>query len=63
MSWLNGLSDEDKREMFQDSTAAFQADQINEKEYRAALIKLGYNATDIEDCVKQYRPDEPELDL
>lgn len=63
MSWLNGLSDDEKREMFDDSSAAFSVDLINEKEYRATLIKLGYNATDIEDCVKQYRPDEPELDL
>lgn len=56
MSWLNGLSQEDKDEMFSDACAAFSHDIIGEKEFRETLGKLGYNATDIEDEVRRNRP-------
>jgi hypothetical protein len=58
MSWLNGLSDQDKAEMYLDATAAYNCEIISEKEFRATLVKLGYNATDIEDAVKQHAPIE-----
>lgn len=62
MNWLSGLSSEEKEEIYLDLCEAFNAEQINEDEYRAQLAKLGYNATDIEDCVKQHQPllGEPE---
>ena len=58
MNWLSGLSQEDKDEMYLDLCAAFNSDTISEQEFRQQLGKLGYNATDIEDCVKQHRPQE-----
>lgn len=56
MNWLSGLSSADKDEMYLDACEAFNAEQINEREFREQLAKLGYNATDIEDCVKQHQP-------
>ena len=58
MSWLNGLSDQDKIEMYLDACAAFNSEVITEKEFRACLAQLGYNATDIEDTVRQHAPRE-----
>lgn len=60
MSWLNGLSDEDRKEIYEDNCAAYQSGVIGEKEFLECLIKLGYNATDIEEAEKFYRPAPPE---
>lgn len=60
MNWLSGLSEEDKQEMVQDSCDAFREDKISEVEFRQSLGKLGFNATDIEGLVKDYRPEPPE---
>lgn len=60
MSWLNGLSQSEQDEIYLDACEAFTANQIDEREFREVLNKLGYNATDTEDCVKQYRPPTPE---
>lgn len=62
MNWLSGLSSEEKSEMILDAVDAFCRDIITEKEFRETLIRLGYNATDIEDSVKQHRPPPPEND-
>lgn len=56
MNWLSGLSSSEKEEMYLDACEAYNAEQINEQEFRSQLAKLGYNATDIEDCVKQHQP-------
>lgn len=62
MTWLNGLSREEKEEMVKDACDAYNDARISEQEFRASLGKLGYNATDIEDLVKFYRPAPPEND-
>jgi hypothetical protein len=56
MNWLSGLSQSDKAEMYLDLCEAYNSEQINELEFRGQLARLGYNATDIEDCVKQHQP-------
>jgi Holliday junction resolvasome RuvABC DNA-binding subunit len=60
MNWLASLSQSDKDEMFQDACQAFQGDVIAESEYIMTLVKLGYNATEIADLVKEFRPPAPE---
>lgn len=60
MNWLSGLSDEDKKEMYEDSCAAYQSSSISMKQFILALAKLGYNATDIYEAEKFYRPSPPE---
>lgn len=62
MSWLNGLSDEDKKEMFEDNCAAYNQGIIELREFTLCLAKLGYNATDIADLERFYRPKPPEDD-
>jgi len=56
MSWLDGISKVEQQEMFTDACDAFQKTIINEKEFRDTLIKLGFNATDIEDEVRRNAP-------
>jgi len=56
MNWLASLSQSEKDEMYLDSCVAFETEVINEKEFRETLAKLGYNATDIEDIVRDNRP-------
>lgn len=56
MNWLSGLSSQEKEEIYLDLCEAYNAEQIKEDEFRFQLAKLGYNATDIEDCVKQHQP-------
>lgn len=56
MSWHDGLSQADKDEMFLDSCDAFSNSFISEKLFRESLAKLGYNAKDIEDLVKEHAP-------
>jgi len=60
MNWLSSLSDDDKKEMYEDTCAAYQAGNIEFKEFVLALAKLGYNATDIHEAEKFYRPALPE---
>lgn len=60
MTWLSSLSDNDKKELYEDSCAAYQAGNVGFKEFVLALGKLGYNATDIADAEKFYRPTPPE---
>jgi hypothetical protein len=57
MSWLNGISQAEKDEMYLDACEAFNCNIITEREFRDTLGRLGYNATDIEDCVRQHSPD------
>lgn len=52
MSWLNGLSTEDRLEMYEDAIDAYKRAVISERELRLTLAKLGYNAKDIEDEVR-----------
>lgn len=56
MNWLSGLSKSDKDEIYLDLCEAYNAEQIDEREFRMQLAKLGYNATDIESCVRQHQP-------
>ena len=56
MSWLNGLSQDEKDEMYLDACSAYNAGIINDRELREALARLGYNATDIEEIERQHRP-------
>lgn len=56
MSWLNGLSQSEKDEMYLDACSAYSSGIIDEKELRETLAKLGYNATDINDVEKEHRP-------
>lgn len=56
MSWLNGLSTDERLEMYVDACDAFAKTIINEKEFRQTLVKLGYNASDIEDEVRVNAP-------
>lgn len=56
MSWLNGLSTDDRLEMYEDACNAFKRDVISEREFRLTLAKLGYNASDIEAEVKEHAP-------
>lgn len=55
MSWLNGLSSGERREIYEDACRAFQGEFIDEKEFRQTLAKLGYNASDIDEEVRGCR--------
>lgn len=57
--WLDGMSQSDKDEMYLDASTAFNTGVIDEKEYRRTLAHLGYNATDINDAVRQHEPNIP----
>lgn len=52
MSWLNGLSTDERLEMYEDAIEAYRNAIIGESELRQTLAKLGYNATDIDDEVR-----------
>lgn len=56
MNWLSGLSPSERDEMYLDCSEAFNSEIISEQEYREQLAKLGFNATDIEECVTQHKP-------
>lgn len=60
--WLNGLSDDDRKEMFEDNVSAYNSGVIGLTEFTLCLAKLGYNATDIADLERFYRPEPPEND-
>lgn len=53
------LTQQEKDEIFLDSCDAFLTTVITEEQFRADLARLGYNATEIEDLVKEYRPNTP----
>lgn len=50
------LSQSEKDEIYLDCCVAFEIGLIPESVFRAELARLGYNATDIEDVVRQHRP-------
>ncbi len=56
------LSAEEKAEIYEDRTAAFQGGYISEIIFRIEMALLGKNATEIEELVKFYRPEPPEND-
>lgn len=60
MNWRASLSDSDAKEMYEDNCAAYQSGQITFQEFVLCLSKLGYNATEIADAEKFYRPSPPE---
>lgn len=63
MTHYNGsLSDQDKKDIHEDACAAYQAGGISLVEFTAKLAEIGYNATDIADLEKFYRPTPPEND-
>lgn len=51
------LTSEERGEIFLDSCEAFKSGKITEREFRKDMIRCGFNATDIEDLVRQYRPE------
>lgn len=59
-SWLNGLTKEEQDEIYTDNCNAYNQGIVNEAEFRNCLVRLGYNAKDIEDLEKFYRPPPPE---
>jgi hypothetical protein len=60
--WLNGLSNEERRDIEEDNAIAYQTGVINLDEFVKCLVKLGYNATDIVDWEKRFRPEPQEND-
>jgi hypothetical protein len=60
MTYLNGLSSEEKEEIRRDRCDAYQSGIMGLVEFSAELARLGYNATDIADMEKFYRPSPPE---
>jgi len=63
MNWRASLSDEEAKEMYADTCSAYQSGTIEFKEFVLSLSKLGYNATEIADAEKFYRPVPPENDI
>lgn len=62
MRYNGALSDEDRKEIYEDTCAAYQAGVISLVEFTSRLAEIGYNATDISDLEKFYRPSPPEDD-
>ncbi len=60
MRYNGALSSQDKQEIFEDACAAYQAGSISLVEFTAKLAEIGYNATDIADAERFYRPPTPE---
>lgn len=52
---MHNLPQSEKDEIFLDSCSAFEAGILDEERFRTILGALGYNATDIEDIVRQHR--------
>lgn len=59
-AWLNGLSQEEKREIQEDACVAYQTGVIPLTEFSGILAGIGMNATDIAELEKFYRPSPPE---
>lgn len=51
------LTQSEKDEIYLDVCVAFEETVISESEFRGQLARIGYNATDIEDIVRQHRPE------
>lgn len=60
MRYNGSLSDSDRKEIYEDACAAYQAGQLSLVSFTSILADLGYNATDIADAEKFYRPVPPE---
>lgn len=60
MNWRASLSDDEVKELYEDNAAAYQGGQITFQEFVLCLAKLGYNATEIAEAEKFYRPSPPE---
>lgn len=60
MNWRASISDDDAKEMYEDSCAAYHCGNITLNDFQLALAKLGYNATEIADSEKFYRPSPAE---
>jgi len=60
MNWRASLSDEEAKEIYEDTCAAYQSGKIKQSEFFILLARLGYNATEIADAEKFYRPEPPE---
>jgi len=54
--WLQSLSREEWREIFDDACASYNTGIIDDQEFRMILAKLGFNASDIQDKVKEHQP-------
>jgi hypothetical protein len=54
--WLNSLSREEWKEIYDDACDAYATGRIDVTEFRLTLAKLGLNASDIEDDVKLQGP-------
>jgi len=50
------LSREEYIEIYDDAVFKYKASEISEREFRLVLIKLGFNASTIEDEVKEHQP-------
>lgn len=60
MTWMNGLSREERQEVYEDRCAAYQQGIMSLQKFTIDLAKLGYNATDIAEAERFYRPSPPE---
>lgn len=60
MNWRASLSDEEAKEMYENCCSSYWSGTINDIEFRLQLSKLGYNATDIAEAERFYRPSPPE---
>lgn len=62
MPVFNGLSDDDRKEVYEDRCASYANGSISMSIFIQELAKLGYNASDIYEAEKFYRPTPPEND-
>lgn len=60
MRYTGALSSQDKQDIYEDTCAAYQAGGISLVEFTKRLAEIGYNATDIAEAEKFYRPAPPE---
>lgn len=52
---IEQLTQAEKDEIYLDLCQAFEESVISEANFRRELASIGYNATDIEDVVRQHR--------
>lgn len=60
MRYNGSLSDDDRKEIYEDVCAAYQSGEIGLVEFSSTLAEIGQNATDIAEAEKFYRPTPPE---
>ena len=53
------LTQSEKDEIFLDSCDAYVEGKITTEQFRSDLVRCGYNASDIEDLIKEYKPNTP----